>query len=186
MQNPWGTNQASGGSKSNPPKIQSFIESLKNNPNNGGFSRPEGSFNSPFSELNKQKEIEKQRVAQFHQARLREWEHVYSAKDKQIQRQIESIREELKALVKQIVKYDQSIKTAVEQEVVSPGAYHVSFFEHIKLMLSQIRKNVQSANSWLSLYNRRRKQKGAFMDNAKSGGSAYMFSNEHSVTRSVG
>jgi hypothetical protein len=88
------------------PKIQNFLESLRNNSSNSGQESP---FGNPFAEFNQQKEIEKARIAQFQNARNKEWESVYSAKDKQIEKQIEQIRDELKALAKEIVKYDQNI-----------------------------------------------------------------------------
>ena len=165
------------------PKVQNFLESLRNN---SGMSNQESPFSNPFAEFNRQKEIEKARIAQFHQARNKEWESIYNAKNKQIERQIEQIREELKTLAKEIVKYDQNIKQAIHTQVANPGVYHVTFFEHIRQIISLIRKNVSEANNWLSIYNKRSKSKGAFWKNAQTGGSAYMFSSEHSVTRSIG
>jgi len=165
------------------PKIQNFLESLRNN---SSVSNQESPFGNPFAEFNQQKEIEKARIAQFHNARNKEWESVYNAKNKQIERQIEQIREELKSLAKEIVKYDQNIKQAIQTQVVNPGVYHVTFFEHIRQIISLIRKNVSDANNWLAVYNKRSKSKGTFWKNAKTGGSAYLFSSEHSVTRSIG
>lgn len=149
------------------------------------FESPFGA--NPFAEFNRQKEIEKQRVAQFHQARLKEWEQIYSAKDKQVEKKIEEIRQELQALAKQIVKYDQNITQAIQTQVVTPGVYHISFFEHIKQIIALIRKNVTEANSWLSVFKKRSAQKGgAFWNNAKKGGTSYMMSGEHSASRSAG
>lgn len=166
------------------PKIQNFLESLRHD--QAGL-RPDSPFGpNPFLEINRQKELEKARVAQFHAARIKEWESVYSAKDKQIQKQIEQIREELQKLAKQVVKYDQNIKQAIQTEVVKPGSYHLSFFEHIRQIIEVLRKNVTEANSWLSVFKKRSKSKGVFWTKSKTGGSAYMFSGEHAITRSVG
>lgn len=169
------------------PKVTNFLESLKNNQVNPGnpFESPFGA--NPFTEFNRQKEIERQRVAQFHQARQKEWEQVYSAKDKQIAQKIEEIRQELKALAKQIVKYDQNITQAIAAQVVTPGTYHLTFFEHIREVIALIRKNVSEANSWLSVFKKRGAQKeGAFWANTKKGGTAYMLSEEHAIARSAG
>lgn len=170
-------------------KVNSFLEALKNNQATSGsqnhFESPFGA--NPFTEFNRQKEIEKQRVAQFHQARLKEWEQVYSAKDKQIEKKIEEIRQELQALAKQIIKYDQNVTQAIATQVVNPGTYHLTFFEHIKEIIALIKKNVTEANSWLSVFRKRGAQKGGtFWGNTKKGGSAYMLSNEHAVSRSAG
>ncbi len=180
--------KTSTGTKPALPKVNNFLESLKNNqaaPMGGHFESPFGA--NPFAEFNRQKEIEKQRVAQFHQARLKEWEQVYSAKDKQVEKKIEEIRQELQALAKQIVKYDQNIIQAIQTQVVTPGVYHISFFEHIKQIIALIRKNVSEANSWLSVFKKRSAQKGgAFWNNTKKGGTSYMMSGEHSAARSAG
>lgn len=188
MNQPFTNNiKASPNSAKQPPKIQNFLESLKGNALGGNpFGESPFGGGSPFAEMNRQKELEKIRVAQFQQARMKEWEQVYSAKDKQIQRQIEEIRKELQAMAKQIVKYDQNITATIQTQVVKPGTYHVSFFEHIRQMITLIRKNVSEANSWLSTFKKRGKQKGAFWKNTKSGGTAYMMANEHAVSRSVG
>lgn len=165
------------------PKIQNFLESLRNNSGNSGQESP---FGNPFAEFNQQKEIEKARIAQFQNARNKEWESVYSAKDKQIEKQIEQIRDELKALAKEIVKYDQNIKQAIQGPITNPGVYHINFFEHIRQIISLLRKNVSEANSWLTVFNKRSKSQGTFWNKAKSGGSAYLFSSEHSISRSIG
>ena len=176
-----GTNQAS-------PKVNNFLETLKNNqaaPMGNRFESPFGE--NPFAQFNRQKEVEKQRVAQFHQARLKEWEQIYSAKDKQVEKQIEEVRKELQALAKQIIKYDQNVTAAIQTQVVNPGVYHITFFEHIREIISLIRKNVSEANSWLSVFKKRSAQKGgAFWNNAKKGGTSYMMSGEHSASRSAG
>ena len=188
MTQPFANTKASPAPKQPSPKIQNFLESLKANPLNGGspFGGESPFGESPFAQMNRQKELEKQRVAQFHQARVKEWEQVYSAKDKQIQKQIEEIRLQLKELAKQIVKYDQNVTAAIQTQVVSPGAYHMSFFEHLRHTIELLRKNVAEANSWLSTFNKRGQQKGAFWKNASKGGTAYMMANEHAVSRSVG
>ncbi len=180
--------KASQSPKQTSPKIQNFLESLKGNPLSGGspFGGESPFGESPFAQMNRQKELEKQRVAQFHQARIKEWEQVYSSKDKQIQKQIEDIRLQLKDLAKQIVKYDQNITAAIQTQVVNPGSYHLSFFEHLRNTIELLRKNVAEANSWLATFNRRGQQKGAFWKNASKGGTAYMMANEHAISRSVG
>ena len=180
--------KANTSNKSATPGVINFLESLKNNQ----AARPGNPFESPFganpfTEFNRQKEIEKLRVAQFHQARQKEWEQVYSAKDKQIAQKIEQIRNELKALAKQIIKYDQNITQAIQSQVVTPGTYHLTFFEHIREVIALIRKNVSEANSWLSVFKKRSSQKdGAFWANTKKGGTAYMLSEEHAIARSAG
>lgn len=189
MNQSFGSQKTSSTPKQQSPKIQNFLESLKNNSAGGspfGSESPFGGGGSPFAEMNRQKELEKLRIAQFQQARMKEWEQVYSSKDKQIQKQIEDIRLQLKDLAKQIVKYDQNVTSAIQMQVVNPGSYHMSFFEHLRNIIQLLQKNVAEANSWLSIYKKRGQQKGAFWQNASKGGTSYMMANEHSIARSVG
>jgi hypothetical protein len=89
-------------------------------------------------------------------------------------------------LAKEIVRYDQNIKQAILTETVNPGTYHLSFFEHIRQIIALLKKNVSEASNWLAVFNKRSKSKGTFWNKAKTGGSAYMFSSEHVISRSIG
>ncbi len=185
--NQTGTAKTNPGAQASLPKLNNFLETLKNNQAIGGNHFESPFETNPFAQFNHQKEIERQRVAQFHQARLKEWEQIYSAKDKQVEKKIEEIRHELQALAKQIIKYDQNVTGAIQTQVVNPGVYHISFFEHIKQIIALIKKNVTEANSWLSVFKKRSSQKGGtFWANTKKGGTSYMMSGEHSASRSAG
>jgi len=45
---------------------------------------------------------------------------------------------------------------------------------------------MDQATDWIQMFNGRSKQKGKFWNRAKKGGQQYMFSGEHSASRSAG
>lgn len=167
------------------PKLTSFIEALKQRQQARAIS-PDRPSLLPFSEFNKTKELEKKRIEQFHQARSKEWAGVYSAKQKQIEKRIEEIKLQLKSLITKVVKFELNVVQAVSARTPEPGAYHVSFFEHLKTIIELLKKDLTQANSWLSLYNQRAKKKGLYWGMAKKGGSAYTLSHERQLATSIG
>ena len=173
-------------SKSNSPQLSSFIEALKQRQQSRGPASPDGPGQLPFSEVRRSKELEKKRVEQFHQARSKEWAGTYSAKQKQMEKRIEEIREQLKILIKQVVKFELNVTEAIATKTPEPGVYHISFLEHIKTVIELLKKNITEANSWLSLYNQRSKKKGHYWGKAKSQGTSYTLSEERQLTTSIG
>lgn len=172
---------------SSSPQLSSFIEALKQRQQTRGLSSsPDRPSQLPFSEMKRTKELEQKRVEQFHQARSKEWAGVYSANQKQMEKRIEEIREQLKLLVKQIVKFDLNVTQAISNATPEHGVYHVSFFEHIKTVIELLRKNITEANSWLSLYNQRSKKKGHYWNKAKTQGTSFSLSEERQLATSIG
>lgn len=178
----------SAGNNSGNVKIQNFLEALRNSQSRS--SLPGNSENPPsrnqFSELQAKKEIEKKRVEQFHQQRNQEWNKVFSAKEVQNERKIENIREQLKALSKQIKRLDSNIVKAVQTPVIEHGIYHENYLEHLKKIIHLFGLKVNQANSWLEVYQGRSKKVGAYWGMAKSKGSSYTQNNERSIATSIG
>ncbi len=141
---------------------------------------------NPFAEFQNKKEIEKKRIESFHQARSQEWNGVFSSKQKETQRKIEQIRQELKQLAARVKTLDANVTQAVMSPVIDGGEYQVSFLEHIKKVIHDYSMNVSQANSWLEMYNRRSKKKGYYWGQAKKSGTSYTLNNERNVATSVG
>jgi len=177
------SNTPSGGSQN--PKIQSFLEALRNS--QGKVSSPSSeSFSNPFAEFQNKKEIEKKRIESFHQARTQEWNRVFSSKQKETERKIEQIREDLKRLAKQVKILDTNIIKAIESPVVEAGEGQISFLEHIKKVIHDYSLSVTSANSWLETYNNRSKKKSYYWGQAAKRGTSFTQNNERTAATSVG
>ncbi|MBU1200752.1 hypothetical protein KJ953_04475 [Patescibacteria group bacterium] len=172
---------------SSSPKLTSFIEALKQRQQSrGSLASPDRPSPFSFPEINKNKELEKKRIEQFHQARSKEWAGVYSAKQKQMEKRIEEIREQLKILIKQVVKFDLNVIQAVSLRTREPGNYHINFFEHIGIVIELMKKDIVEANSWLSLYNQRSKKIGHYWGMAKKKGASFTLNDERQIATSIG
>ena len=184
--NPGSRTNTSGSSS---PKLASFIEALKQRQLSRDISGPiSPDRHSPlsFPEIKRTKELESKRIEQFHQARNKEWAGVYSAKQNQMEKRIAEIREQIKILIKKVVKFELNVNQAIATETPEPGIYHVSFFEHIQTVIELLKKNITEANSWLSLYNQRSRKKGEYMGMAKKKGASFTQSEERQLATSVG
>jgi len=166
------------------PKIQSFLEALRNS--QGKFDAQTPDTANPFAEFQYKKEIEKKRIESFHKARAEEWNRIYSAKQKEIEKKIEQIREELKKLAARLKNLDSNVTAAVQAPVVEAGEYHLSFLEHIREVIHDYSLKVSQADSWLEVYNKRSRKKGFYWGQAQKRGTSYTLNNERTVATSVG
>lgn len=180
-------NNAPGQGSGNNSKIQNFLEALRaSQASNPLKNTQEGAINNPFVEYSAKKEAEKRRAEQFFRAREQEWNQLFSAKEKRESQRIEEIRQQLKTLAAQVKRLDKNLEKAVQTTVVETGVYHESYLEHIKSMIHLFSLKVNSANSWLEMYNSRSLKKGAYWGMAKSHGTSYTQNNERAVATSVG
>lgn len=107
------------------------------------------------------------------------------AKEHEVMQKIEEVRQELKMLIATLKSVDQSLVTAVNEQMVDPGEYHLAFLERIKTILKLIRQNLQSSNSWLNVTKSRKKQMG-YWGQVKKKGTEWSLNNERNVATQVG
>lgn len=179
-------NNAQGNSGAGNSKIQSFLEALRASQGGSNPVNAQESRSNPFSESSIKKEQEKRRSEQFFQARQQEWNKVFSAKEKQKERRIEEIREQLKNYSKQVKRLDTNLVKAVSTPITSGNAYDESFLTHIKGMIHLSSLKISSANSWLEAYNSRSAKQGNYWAQAKSKGTSFTQNNERAIATSVG
>jgi len=148
-------------------------------------SSEDSPLSASLEKFRHQKELEKKRVEQFHQSRQREWSQIYSAKERQVEKQLVTIREQLKQLSQQVKRLDQSTKTAIESETVGVGEYHLSFFDQLQQHLQLISKKVVEANTWLQLYNQRSQKKSYYWGQFSRKGSSFSLNQERQLATSV-
>ena len=118
---------------------------------------------------------------------------LYDAKKKEEQTRTASlaneIRKELAKLTTAQKGLAKELEKAIEYRLVEPGEYAFSFLDHLGQMIKNIRKKVENSQDWLVLWNQREKRKGAFWGNfmnKKKGGTQFLLSSEHYMTRSEG
>jgi hypothetical protein len=69
--------------------------------------------------------------------------------------------------------------------VVEFSEYQLNFFQRIKMIIINFRKNITEAGVWLESFNHKKGKKNAYRNKSKSGGQKYTDSGEHSAARSA-
>jgi hypothetical protein len=125
----------------------------------------------------------------------REVKSVYDSRDKELKSEVDSLRKVLKSEVEQLVEaghdLHQQTTLATDQQIVNPGRYHVGFLLAVRTTIQKIikaRKSIEESSQWLQIHNQRGKKKGSFWNTFTSnkGGSKFLLSSEHYLTRSAG
>lgn len=100
-------------------------------------------------------------------------------------KQLDAIRQELKALVASLKNLHQEVQTAVSQEVVNPGIYHINFFEQLKTFIKVLRQQIEDSRVWLQAFSTRKKKLG-YWGMFKKHGTTFGLSSERSLATSAG
>lgn len=164
------------------PQIQSFLESLRQR--GAGLPGQE----SPFAgERLGQKRLEEQRKAEFFRARSKEFNQVYSHQKQSETQEIQVLQEKLASLAQSIKTLDHEVHTATLQTLPQAqiGVYHKSFLEHLSLIIDLLKKQVESSNTWLQIFNSRR-QRSHYWGMVGKKGASYLLNDERTPATSVG
>lgn len=169
------------------PKIQSFLESLRQRSSSTKRNYELGQRGFPPHENNQEKlKLEQFRKQEFFRSRSREFNEVYSLTKRQEQERINQLMSELQLLARSIKNLKKEIDVAVETPIVAPNQYQFSFLEHLKNTLKLLRQNTDSASSWLHLFNSRRQKQSYYWSMARSKGTKFTLSEERTVSTSIG
>ena len=103
----------------------------------------------------------------------------------QTRKQILAIREELKEIAKSLKSLHQEVQTAIAEEPVNPGIYHVNFYEQLKSFLAVLRQQIEDSRNWLAAFNTRKKKMG-YWGMYKKHGTTFGLSSERSLATSAG
>lgn len=108
-----------------------------------------------------------------------------TAIDMETKKQLEAIRMELKALIASLKNLHQEVATAVSQEDVQPGIYHLNFYEQLRTFIRVLRMQVEDSRAWLSSFHTRKKKMG-YWGMFKKHGTTFGLSSERSLATSAG
>ncbi len=105
-----------------------------------------------------------------------------------LKKEVANLQAEVEELSKNTSELDSETQKAAEATPVESNSYQINFLRRLRNLIINFRKNISEANEWLNLANSRsRKRKnfwGRFADK-KHGGSQFLLSNEHYVSRSA-
>lgn len=100
-------------------------------------------------------------------------------------KQLEAIRAELKALISSLKNLHQEVQTAVAQEAVQPGVYHINFYEQLRTFIKVLRQQIEDSRTWLAAFSSRKKKMG-YWGMYKKHGTTFGLSSERSLATSAG
>ena len=106
----------------------------------------------------------------------------------EIQQAINEILNEIKKLELSTDNLSHEIVQASEQNIPEANEYQLKFLQRIRSLIVQFRQNIDQSCVWLACSNRKKSRKNAFwgnVHNKKNGGEQYLFSGEHSASRSA-
>lgn len=87
---------------------------------------------------------------------------VYDAREKEVKKEIEALRQELKMLVRDVAKFEKEVELAVMAEVAEPGLtgkYYLNFFRNLRSFIILLRQKIKSARTWSSQFQAKQKKK---------------------------
>lgn len=106
----------------------------------------------------------------------------------ELQKNIEELRLEVSKLIKSTENLDKEIEKVSVVEIVEANTYQIGFVQRIKNLIINFRKNISEAGVWLDALTHKKSKRKAFWNNVKNkknGGEQYLFSGEHSASRSA-
>jgi len=105
----------------------------------------------------------------------------------QLRIQLHALMQEVQKLAKVTQEIGEDVEIATMQAPANPGVYHIVFFEKLMNFIKTFRRKIENAEVWLQSSNKRAEKKnfwGTFT--SKRGGTKFLLSQEHYVSRSTG
>jgi len=108
-----------------------------------------------------------------------------SQDDRETKQKVEGIRKELKALSQSITQLNQEVKKTITEAPVSPGVYHLNFYEHLRTFIQVMREQIDDSRTWLATSSKRKQKKG-YWGMYKKHGTTFGLSGERNIATSAG
>jgi hypothetical protein len=105
--------------------------------------------------------------------------------EQETRQQLQAVRAELASLAKSLKNLHQEVQTAIAQEPVDPGIYHLNFYEQLRSFMQVLRQQIEDSRTWLSTFNSRKKKLG-YWGMYKKHGTTFGLSNERSLATAAG
>lgn len=103
----------------------------------------------------------------------------------QTRQQLEAVRQELKALSQSLKNLSQDVQSAIETTPVTPGIYHINYYDQLRTFIHVLRQQIEDSRVWLSMSVGRKKKLG-YWGMFKKHGTTFGLSNERSLATAAG
>jgi hypothetical protein len=118
----------------------------------------------------------------------KEEESILKEQQLELKKSIDELRTEIKNLVNSTETLDTEVEQAVLMPVIEANKYQLSILQRLKILIINFTRNISEAGVWFESFKGKKQKRNAFWNNVKNkknGGEQYLFSNEHSVSRSA-
>ena len=111
---------------------------------------------------------------------------LFSQEKEELKKAINELITQIKKLSKSAKNTKKEVSNAILLPTLDNSLYQINFLQRLKNFLKNVTKNVNEAGEWMEMFAIKCKQRGKFWDRSKKLGQQYMFSGEHSASRSAG
>ena len=87
---------------------------------------------------------------------------VFNAREQQVKKEIDKIRQELRLLAKDVAKFQKDVELTLMTEISDPGekgVYFLNFFHQLRAFIMLLRQKIKSASTWAHQMNSKSKKK---------------------------
>jgi len=140
---------------------------------------------TPGESINFNREIKTPEKPKFNQYIEREQAVFINDHQKETAQSINNLRNEIKSLIPITENLNKDITVIPLQNISEANEYQRNFLQRIKTYISDFYKNASESNSWVEISSRKKNKRNAYWNKAKSGGTKYSESGEHSAARSA-
>ncbi len=114
-----------------------------------------------------QRQLEKQQLEAAHKRRHDQINpvdtiDVFNARENQVKKEIDQLRQELKLLATDVIKFEKEVDITLMTQVVNPGQdgkYYISFFQQLRSFIMLLRQKIKSASTWATQMHGKSKKK---------------------------
>lgn len=112
--------------------------------------------------------------------------NVFDRNQEELKAQIKALQDQLHALAKDMDQLSYGVASAIDQEITSPGTYHLNFLEKLKNLIIQLRIQVADSKNWLELSYQRKAAQNSYWAGFGKSGTKYSLSSERAIATSAG
>lgn len=154
-------------------------------------SSPEESSRDFPNLYSQEAEIEKKYRSRISRLEIihREGKILFTSEQKEIQKQVNVLQEEIKKLAKSTSDLASEAKEAeitAMQEAPLIGTYHLNFFIRLRRLISELRSQIQESSFWLASWNKKAQKRNYYWNQFKKSGSKFMLSSDRYMATQAG
>lgn len=119
----------------------------------------------------------------------REEKILFTREQKETQKQVNTLQEEIKKLAKSTAELASEAKEAelsATAEAPFVGTYHVNFFIRLRKLIATLRSQIQESSLWLSSWNKKAKKRNYYWNQFKKSGSKFLLSSDRYTATQAG